>query len=212
MVHRLALRRFSALVLFSALLSACGEGGPTEPMDRLDLPEDQPLAAVMPDLSPDPGTAGTERYVPTLERVLRRSVGVIKMRMGEDAAAKVLAEVQRLQSELRAAKEAGDTEAFKRASQKFEGFAAQVGLRVFGAPLARHVHQDASQKLRELMPRLRAAAQAGQDLARLVQAVQGAERSLAAAREAWENEKPAVGLVFAARALDVVTKVGAMVP
>lgn len=214
MIRRSSVRWLPALAVafLATTLSSCGDGGPTDPVDALDIPEDQPLAAVMPDLAAEPGTAGTERYVPTLQRILRHAVGVIKEKRGEEAAAKVVAEAQRLQAEARAAKEAGDEAAFKEAVRKMEGFAARVGLRVFGPRLARHVAGDAAGKLQDLMPRLRAAAEAGQDVSRLVKGAQAAQKSLAAAREAWAADKPVVGLVLAARALDLATKVGALLP
>jgi len=217
MIRRPLLRRLPHLTiaLIAALAASCGEAGPIGPADAvnaLDLDQGQPLAAVMPDLAPETGTAGTERYVPTLQRVLRRAVGIIKEKVGKEAAANVVAEAQRLRAEVRTAKEAGDKAAFKQAAAAEERFAARVGLRVFGPSLARHVAKDAAQQLQDLMPRLRSAAEAGQDVGRLVKAAQGARKSLAAAREAWENDKPVAGLVLAARALDVATKVGALVP
>ena len=214
MIRRPPIRWLPALAvaLLATALSSCGEGGPTDPVDALDIPGDQPLAAVMPDLAPEPGSAGTERYVPTLLRVLRHAVAVIRERQGDEAAARVVAEAQRLHAEVRAAKEAGDEAAFKEAYQKMEGFSARVGLRVFGPRLARHVAGDAAGKLQDLMPRLRAAAEAGHDVSRFVKGAQAAQKSLAAAREAWENDRPVVGLVLAARALDLVTKIGAVLP
>jgi hypothetical protein len=199
-----------AITLAATVAACCGEAGPTDPGHALDLPEDQPLATVMPDLEPEAGTAGTERYVPTLQRVLHRAVGVMREKRGEEAAAAVVAEAQRLQADIRAAKEAGDKAAYKEAAGKLEVFAARVGLRVFGVPLARHVAGSATRTLQDLMPRLRAAAEAGQDVSRLVNGAQGARTSLAAAKEAWENEKPVRALVLAASALDTATKIGAL--
>lgn len=199
-----------AVALAAALASSCGDGGPTDPADALDLGEDQPLATVMPDLEPQAGTAGTERYVPTLQRVLHRAVGVIKEKRGDKAAETVVAEAQRLREEIRAAKEAGDKAAFLEASRKLDGFAARVGLRVFGPPLARHVAKDATQRLEELMPRLRAANEAGQDVGRLAKGAQSARKSLAAAKAAWDDQKPAAALVQAAQALDLITKISAV--
>ena len=201
-----------AIALLATALSSCADGSPLDPTDALAFPDDQPLATVLPDLAPEPGSAATDRYVPTLHRVLRRAVHVIREKRGVDAAAAVTAEVQRLQAEVRAAKEAGDKGALKEAVGKLDGFAARVGVKVFGPRLAGHVAADAAAQLRDLMPRLKAAAEAGQDVGRLVEGARGAQKALTAAKEARDNEKWVPALVLAARALDTVAKISALAP
>lgn len=201
-----------AVAFLAAGVSSCGDGGPVDPADAGAFPDDQPLATVLPDLAPEPGTSATDRYVPTLHRVMRRAVAVIKEKRGDDAAATVIEEARRLQAEVQAAKEAGDRAAFNSAAGKLDAFAARVGLRVFGPRLAAHVASDAAGQLRELIPRLEAAAAAGQDVGRLVTGARGAQKTLATARDAWDNERWVPALVLAARALDVVTKISALVP
>lgn len=206
-MSRHSLRLF-ALIL-AAAVAACSEAGPLDPVDALDLPEDQPIATVLPDLAPEAGTAGTERYVPTLERVLRRSVAVVKEKRGEEAALKVVDQAKALHAELRAAREAGDADAAKAALRKLEGFSAQVGLRVFGPRLARHVAGDAAQALQALAAKVREAHGAGVDVSRPAAALRAANQHLKAAREAWEAERYVPALVHAASALDLAHKVGA---
>lgn len=208
MLRHLRVSRLFALVLAVAL-AACSEAGPLDPADALDLPEGQPLASVLPDLAPDAKTAGTDKYVPTLERVLRHAVRVVKEKRGDEAAQKVVDQAKALHAEVRAAKEAGDAAAAKAAFRKLEAFSAQVGLRVFGPRLARHVAGDAARKLQAVNEALRAAHEAGQDVGRYVQASRLAGRHLEAAREAWEAERYVVALVHAASALDLAHKVGA---
>jgi hypothetical protein len=195
--------------LVALLLAACADGGPLAGDEGLDPAEDGPLTAVLPDLAPEPGTAGTERYVPTLERILNRAVPVIREKQGEEAAQRVVAEARRLHADLRAAREGGDEAAVKEALRKLEGFCARVGLRVFGPQLIRRVHGDAAGKLEALRVRLKAAGEAGQDVSRQVAGAQQARRLLAASREAAERGEHVPALVHAAHALDLVIRIHA---
>lgn len=192
----------SALLL---ALAACSEAGPTAP-EALDLPEDQPLAAVLPDLAPEAGDAASDGYAPTLRRILGRAVGVVKEKRGEEAARKVVDQARALHAELAAAKEAGDAEAARAAHRRLEAFSAQVGLRVFGPRLVAHVAGDAAGKLRVVGEKLRAAHEAGRDVSRPAAAFQTARRHLEAAREAREAERAVAALVHAAAALDIAHK------
>ncbi len=197
------------LPVAAILLAACSDGGPVAANDDLDLAGDAPLTGVLPDLAPEPGTAGTERYVPTLERILNRAVPVIKERQGEEAAQRVVAEARRLHAQVRAAREAGEEAAIQEAVRKLEGFSARVGLRVFGPQLVRRVHGDAAGKFEALRVRLKAAGEAGQDVSRQVAGAQQARRLLAASREAAERGEPVPALVHAAHALDLVIRIHA---
>jgi hypothetical protein len=203
-----SLSRFRWLPVLALTLTACSDG-PVAPAEDLGLPGDAPLAAVMPDLAPEPGTAGTERYVPVLERILMRSIRVVREKHGEEAAGKVVAEARTLREAVRAAHEAQDTAALKAAVQKLEGFSAQIGLRVFGVSLVRHVHQDAAGKLEALTARLKAASDAGQDVGRWAAGARMVRQHLAAARDAAGMGRPVVALVQAAQALDLVTRITA---
>ncbi len=195
--------------LAALLLVACSDGGPLAAGEEADLAVDGPLTAVLPDLAPEPGTVGTDRYVPTLERILHRAVGVVRERRGEEAAQRVVAEAQSLRGEIRAAREAGNQAAVQEGVKKLEGFSARVGLRVFGAGVVRHVHRDAAGKLDALVARLREAHAAGTDVSRPTSGAQQARRMLAAARTAAEKGQPAAALTRASHALDLVVRIGA---
>jgi len=197
------------LPAFALLVAACGEGGPVDPPEDADLQEDAALSAVLPDLAPEPGTAGTDRYVPTLERVLTRALRVVREKQGDEAAARVLAEARSLARAVREAREAGDTAAVKDGVQRLEAFEARVGLRVFGVSLLRWVHQDAAGRLEALGARLKEASDAGRDVSRIADGAKLVRRYLAAAREAAGNERPVVALIHAAHALDLVIRLGA---
>lgn len=185
---------------------ACSDGGPTALADEGAFEGEEPLTAVQPDLAPEPGTAGTERYVPVLERIFRRAAGVIRERQGEEAAQRVVAEAQRLREAVRTARVAGDEGALQLAVKKMEGFEARIGLRVFGVGLVRHVHGDAAGKLQRLRVRLKEAADAGQDVSRLVAGAREVRRLLDAARSAAGRDQPVAALIYAAHALDLVTR------
>lgn len=200
----------SSLPLFALLVSACSDGGPAAPATDFDLDGGAPLAVTLPDLGPEQGTAGTERYVPTLERIFVRSVGAVRERAGDEAAAKLVAEARTLHAAVRAAREAKDSTALAEAVRKLEGFEARVGLRVFGVGVVRHVHADAAQKLKAVGEKLAAAKAAGRDVARLEAGAGLAARELAAARQAAGNDRPVVALVHAAHALDLVIRIGAL--
>lgn len=201
----------SWLPFIALLLTACSDGSPTTPADEAGLPGDEPMVAVLPDLAPEPGTEGTERYVPALERVLARSVRVIREKVGDEAAGKVVAEARALHEAVRAARQAADQEALEEALGRLEGFEARVGLRVFGPELVRAVHADAARRLEAVAARIKAAAAAGRDVARAEQAAARVRRGLAAARDAATNGRPVVALVHAAHALDLVTALGAAI-
>ena len=195
--------------LGAMLLLACSDGGPTAPADGDAFEGEAPLAAVLPDLAPEPGTAGTDRYVPTLERILRRGIGVIQERQGEEAAQRVMGEARSLREAIQVAREAGDAAAVQEAVRKLDAFSARVGLRVFGVRLVRHVHGDAAAKLQALRPRLKEAAEAGEDVSRFVVGAQQAKRMLDAAKSAAQKGQPLGALIHAAHALDLVTRIGA---
>lgn len=205
------MRRSAAIswLPFALLLSACSDAGPAAPADGLDLDAGQPLATVPPDLAPEPGTVGTDRYIPALERVFFRSVRVVREKAGEEAAGKLVAEARTLHQAVRAAREARDQEALQEALRKLEGFEARVGLRVFGPTLVRHVHADAAKRLEALSARIKAVADAGQDVSRAEEGARTVRRLLAAAREAAGNDRLVPALVHAAHALDMVTRIGA---
>jgi hypothetical protein len=197
------------LPTLALVLAACADGGPVAPVEDAGLSEDGPLSAVLPDLAPDSGTAGTDRYVPTLERVLRRSVRVIQDKRGEAAAGKVVAEARSLAQAVREARQAGDTAAVTAGVRELEAFEARVGLRVFGVKLLRYVHNDASNRLDALRVRLTAASDAGRDVRRLENGALQAWRYLAGAREAAGYGRFAAAMVGAAHALDVVVRLDA---
>jgi len=197
------------LPLLALLLSACSDGSLTAPAEDTTPAGDQPMATVLPDLTPEPGSEGTDRYVPTLERILVRAVRVIREKAGDEAAGKVVAEARTLHQAVRAARDAGDQTALGQAIRRLEGFEARVGLRVFGAGVVRHVHADAAKRLDAVAAKIKAAADAGKDVTRAQQAAQTVRRHLAAAREAAGKEQMVVALVHAAHALDLVTRIGA---
>ncbi len=206
MCHRRVVAWLPAVVL---LLAACADGGPSAPADDADLSGDGPLSTVLPDLAPEAGTAGTDRYVPTLERVLRRSVRVIRGERGDEAAGRVVAEARSLVQGVRDARGAGDAEAVTAAVRRLEVFEARVGLRVFGTRLLRHVHDEAVRRLGAVRVSLEQAAAAGRDVSRPESGAKLVRRRLAAAREAANNERPVVALAHAAHALDLVIRVDA---
>lgn len=194
-------------MLAIALLAACSEAAPTDPLAPTG--DEDPLTVVMPDLVPEAGTAGTDRYVPVLQRILHRSVAQIREKLGDEAAGKVVAQAQTLREQLVAAREGGDAAAVREAQAQLDHFAARVGLRVFGPRLLRHVAQDASGKLTTLQTRLDEAVAAGRDVSRIAQGAQAAGRELVASRDAAEAGRLVQALVLAARALDLVTRLHA---
>ena len=200
----------SWLPVLALALSACSDAGPAAPEADFDLDAGAPLAAMLPELAPEPGTAGTDRYVPVLERIFTRSVRVVREKAGDEVAKKLVAEARTLHGAVRTAREAGDDVALAEAVRKLEGFEARIGLRVFGVDLVRHVHGDAAAKLRTVGEQIKAAEAAGRDVARLKAGARLAAQELAAAREAMGNERPVVALVHAAHALDLVTRIGAL--
>lgn len=206
----MSLRRRSAwLPLIALAVSACSDGGPAAPSAEFDLDGTEPLASVLPDLAPEAGTADTDRYVPTLGRVFGRALRVVHEKAGAEAAARLAAEAKALHEAVRAGREAGDEAAFAEAVRKLEGYQARVGVRVFGVDVARHVHGDAAKRLRALAEEVAKAKAAGKDVARFEAGAQLAGRNLAAAREAAQNGRPAVALIHAAHALDLVIRVSA---
>ena len=205
------LSRIRWLPVLAVALTACSDNGPAAPAEESDLSGDAPLAAALPDLAPEPGTAGTERYVPVLERILLRSIRVVRDKSGEAAAGRVTAEARALRAAVQAAHEAQDTAALQAAVQKLEGFSAQIGLRVFGVGLVRQVHQDAAGKLEALSARLKAASDAGRDVGRYAAGARSVRQQLAAARDAAGNGRSVGALVQAAHALDLVTRLRAAV-
>jgi len=195
--------------LAALALVACSDGSPVDLPREGAFEGEEPLTATLPDLAPEPGTAGTERYVPVLERILHRAVGFIELRQGADAAARVSGEAQRLREAVREARETGDEAGVQAALRALEGFQARVGLRVFGVGLVRHVHGDATTRLQALRVQLREAADAGRDVSRLVAGAREVNRLLEAARSAAGKGQPLAALVLAAHALDLVTRIGA---
>ena len=200
---------FTWLPLLALALAACSDGGPVAPDADLDLPGVEPLEAAVPDLAPDAGTAGTERYVPTLGRVFLRAVPVVRERAGKDAADRLVTQARTLHQAVKEARDAEDQAALGEAMRKLEGFQAGVGVRVFGVKLVRHVHGDAAAKLQKLGEQVKAAEEAGQDVTRQKAGAQLARRHLAAARDAAGKERPVVALIHAAHALDLVVRVAA---
>lgn len=190
-------------------LAACGDGGPTAPADDFDLPGTEPLMAVLPDLAPEAGTAGTERYVPTLGRIFLRALPVVREKAGDETADRLVAQARSLQGAVKDAREAGDQAAFDEALRKLEAFQAGVGIRVFGVQVVRHVHGQASTRLQALVEVVKAAEASGQDVARQKAGIQLARRQLAAARDALGKERPVVALVHAAHALDLAVRISA---
>jgi len=187
-------------------MTACSDPTTTEPAA---VEEETPLTDVMPDLAPEAGTEGTDRYVPVLQRIARRAINQIREKRGDEAAGKVIAAVRELQSEISAAREADDAGALEAARRKLEAYSARLGLRVFGPRLARHVAASASKKLAAVVEELRAAQEAGQDVTRLAQGARRAHQHLSAAREAWRSERHVAALVHAAHALDLATAIDA---
>lgn len=202
-------RLLAWLPAFVLLFAACGDGGPVAPAEEAGLSGDEPLSAVLPDLAPEPGTAGTDRYVPTLERILRRSVGVIQEKQGGETAGKVVAEARSLTQAVREAREAGDTAAVTAGLRQLESFEARVGLRVFGVSLLRRVHNDAASRLDALRVRLDEASGAGRDVRRIENGAALVWRHLSAAREAAGYGRFVAALVQTAQALDLVIRLDA---
>lgn len=200
---------FAWLPLLALSLAACADAGPVAPADDFDLEGTEPMEAVLPDLAPEAGTAGTERYVPTLGRVFLRAVPVVRERAGKDAADRLVTQVRTLHQAVKDAREAQDQAALEEAVRKLEGFQAGVGFRVFGVKLVRHVHGDAAGKLQKLSEQVKAAEDAGQDVTRQKAGAQMARRHLAAARDAAGKERPVVALLHAAHALDLVVRIAA---
>jgi hypothetical protein len=208
------MRRLASLSWLPAtalLLSACAGPDALVPEADFDLEGGEILAAVLPDLAPEPGTAGTERYIPALDRILTRSLRAVRERAGEEAAGKLAAEARRLHQAVHAARQAGDEAAAAKALGEFEGFEARVGLRVFGPGLVRHVHADAAGRLEALLVRIEVAADAGRDMTRPEAGARLVRRDLATAREAAANGRPVAALVHAAHALDLVIRIAAVV-
>lgn len=198
------------LPLVALTLSACAGDGPMAPADDdVDPTSIEAMDAAVPDLAPEPGTAGTDRYVPTLGRVFRRALPVVRERAGAEAADGLVGHARTLQDGVRAAREAGDTAAVREAVRKLEGFQAGVGVRVFGVKLVRHLHGDAASRLLALADRLEAAEDGGLDVSRQKAGVQVARRHLAAARDAAAREKPVAALVHVSHALDLVVRIAA---
>lgn len=197
------------LPLLALSLTACGDTGPVAPADDFDVEGTEPLEAVLPDLAPDAGTAGTERYVPTLGRIFLRALPVVREMAGNDAADRLVAQARSLQAAVKDAREAQDQAALGEAVRKLEGFQAGIGVRVFGVKLVRHVHGDAAVKLQKLAEQVKAAEDAGQDVTRQKAGAQIARRHLAAARDAAGKERPVMALLHAAHALDLAVRIAA---
>lgn len=200
---------FAWLPILALTLSACGDAGPVAPADDFDIEGIGTLEAVLPELAPEAGTAGTERYVPTLGRIFLRALPVVREKAGPEAADRLVAQARSLQAAVKDARNAQDQAALEEAVRKLEGFQAGVGVRVFGVKLVRHVHGDAAAKLQKLAEQVKAAEDAGQDVTRQKAGAQVARRHLAAARDAAGKERPVVALLHAAHALDLVVRIAA---
>lgn len=201
--------RYAWIPLLALAVSACADGGPAAPAEGFDLDGNEPLAAALPDLTPEAGSAGTDRYVPTLPRIFRRALRVVRERAGAEAAERLATEARAHREAVRVAREAGDTAAYHEAVRKLEGLQARVGVRVFGTDVVRHVHAEAGRRLRAVADQLQAAKDAGRDVSRLEAGAQRARRSLAAARDAAGQGRMGVALVHAAHALDLVIRIAA---
>lgn len=206
-MRRLILKGSIALAAV-ALSTACSEAPVTEPGAT---PEDSPLTSVMPDLAADAGTAGTDRYVPVLERVLLRAVRTVREARGDDAADRIVAEYRRHRRELRAARESGDEALVREKTRRLEGFAGRIGLRVFGPSLVRHMYRHASGQLDSIVEKIRAAAEAGQDVTRISNGARHANRYLTAARTAAGNKNPLGALINSANAIDLLVRLHAAI-
>lgn len=203
------LASLSSIILAAVTLgTACSESPVTGPEAARD---DGPLTGVMPDLTADAGTAGTDRYVPVLERVLQRAVRTVREARGDDAADRIVNEYRRLRQELRAARESGDAALVREKTRQLEGFAGRIGLRVFGPSLIRHTYRHASSQLDSLIEKIKAASEAGQDVTRIANGARLANRHLRAARTAAGNDNPLGALINAAHAVDLLARLHAAI-
>ena len=154
-------------------------------------------------------TAGTERYVPLLERVLRSAVAVVRESRGDEPATRIVTEYRRLQQEVAAARETGDQELIREKVNQLESFSGRVSLRVFDTPVERRVLRYATAELESLRDKLRSATAAGQDVSRLVDGARRASRYIEAARTAAANGQPLAVLLHAAHAADLLARIQA---
>ena len=194
---------FASLVLMTAIVvgGACSDTtmtGPTPSLNELSL-----------DLVPAAGTAGTDRYVPLLERVLHRAVTVVRESRGDDAATRIVTEYRRLRREVVAARETEDQELIREKVSQLESFSGRVALRVFDTPVARRVLRYATAELESLGSRLRSASGAGQDVSRLADGARRASRYIRAAQTAAANGRPLAVLLHAAHAADLLARLQA---
>ncbi len=194
----------STLAAAALLLAACGT-----PATSPEVTDDAPLTTIMPDLAVEAGTAGTERYVPVLHRLLGHAVHHVARAHGKEAAEKILTEVKQVQGEIKAALERGDEEAARRGMMRLDHLAAMVTVRVFGPPVVGHVLQHGSQAFRALLQKIQAAEAAGHDVEGARKAAAVVAQHLGAARAAAEKGEPVAALVHGARALDLLARLHA---
>ena len=199
---------FASLVLMTAIVvsGACSDTTTTGPAPSVD---ETSLDLVPLDLVAAAGTAGTERYVPLLERVLRRAVAVVRESRGDDAATRIVTEYRRLRQEVAAARETGDQELIREKVNQLESFSGRVALRIFDTPVARRVLRYATAELESLRSGLRSAGAAGQDVSRLTDEARRASRYIGAAQTAAADGRPLTVLLHAAHAADLLARLQA---
>jgi hypothetical protein len=196
-----------AWLLALPLAWACSDPVSSDPADSDEIA----LTEVMPDLSPEPGTVGTERYVPALERMFRRAVAVVREERGDDKAQELVDGFRRRLASLQDARLSGDAELVRRAKQELDSFAAGIVLRVFGRPVLRHAIGHATTALDDLAADLRTASAAGTDISALTRPTRQTFALLDEARQAAGADEYIRALVLAATVLDRVARISAAV-
>lgn len=187
----------SRLLLLGLLAGACAGPSATGPADEQS-------SQTMPELAVEPGTAGTDRYVPILHRVFGQAVHRVARAQGEEQAKRLTAEARRRQQEVREALDAGDRELAQTRAAELDRFLASVSIRLFGPRVAGHVLAHARRAFHGFATRLEEAKLAGRDVTRLEQGFRAAGRHLEAARAAAGNENPIGALLHAARGADLL--------
>lgn len=179
-------------------VGACSDTATTDPITS-------PITPSL-DLVPPPGTAGTERYVPLLERVLRRAIEVVRESRGDDGANRIVGEYRRLRGELEMARETGDEERIRNKVAQLDSFYGSVALRIFTESVGKRCLRYAAAELESLRVRLSSASAAGQDVERLVNGARRASRYIEAGRSAAD---PLSVLLHAAHAADLLARINA---
>jgi hypothetical protein len=199
---RLAVRGLLALALLITSF-ACASDTATSPLVEETSFDPAELSLDAMDRG-DPLPSVDDRSVPTLQRVLHEAVAKVRAERGDAAARRLLEPLHSLLSEARAAREAGDVTAARRALHEANLTAARIIVSVFGPRVTERLNAAVTDGLAALRRRIGEIEAGGGDATRLTQAAKAvASLQDAASRLVLVGAYPRA-VVLLSHALDVL--------